>query len=578
MAEMLQGFAGTSDDQEFYLLSPPGYKIGATKYVVVLGSVISGVGKGIFSASLGKVLQDKGLAVSPLKFDGYLNVDAGTLNPYRHGEVFVLDDGTECDMDLGNYERFLQKNLSRENYLTSGKIFTMVLDKERRGGYLGKDVQFVPHVTGEIIGFLRELAVKQRADVVLVEVGGTVGDVENSYFIEAMRELAYAEGEGNVCFVNVTYIMEPPSTGEQKSKAAQLGVKRLQGQGIQPHVVVCRCPTPLEQKVREKVSVHSNVPLARVIGLEDKRSIYEVPAHLRKSGIDQEILRILHLTGKDDSVPAKQWEGFVSRVLQPKHEIVVGITGKYTKVKDSYASILHALEHAGASLDAHVSVKWIETTEIEQGASPDDVLAGVHGIIVPGGFGKRGTEGKIACVRHARERRVPYLGLCFGFQMAVAEFARNVCGLQGANSTELGETPHPVIDLLPEQHGLAKVGGSMRLGGREVKLRAGSLVQKLYGSSTVRERFRHRYEVNPAYIDALTQKGLLFSGEAEGIMKLLELPGHPFFVGTQAHPEFRSRPLEPHPLFVGFVAACQKTDKSGRAAGRDEVRAVQAGD
>ncbi len=559
-AEMFEQAAMKMDEHEFYTPMPAGYEKGRTKYIVVLGTVISGLGKGIFSASLGKMLQDRGLSVSPLKFDGYLNVDAGTLNPYRHGEVYVLDDGTECDMDLGNYERFLHKSLSRENYLTSGKLFSMILEKERKGLYLGRDVQFVPHVTGEIIGYLRHLGMAQRADVVIAEVGGTVGDIENSYFIEAMRQLAYEEGPGNVCFVALTYIIEPQSIGEQKSKAAQLEIKRLLGQGVQPHVVICRSHSPLDVKVREKMSISSNLPMERVVGLEDKRSIYEVPHHLRETGVDREVLSMLGLASraKDDAAAVARWDSFVRRLEAPRHEVVVGITGKYTRMRDSYASILHSLEHAASALETRVIVKWIEATDLEKNGEIKEALSGVNGVIVPGGFGKRGTEGKIAMVRHLRERKIPFLGLCLGFQMAVIEFCRDVCGLEGAGSTEFGETPHPVIDILPEQRSLGAMGATMRLGAREMLLKEGTLARRLYNAPEVRERFRHRYEANPAYVAEMEKRGMVFSGKAKDadIMKLLELPGHPFFIGTQAHPCYRSRPLEPHPLFVGFVRAC----------------------
>ena len=562
VGDLFKKAATSSYDHEFYMLAPPNYKKGRTKYIIVLGTVMSGLGKGIFAASLARVLQDSGLRISPLKFDGYLNVDAGTLNPFRHGEVFVLDDGTECDMDLGNYERFLGKSLSGDNYLTSGKIFMSVLDKERGGGYLGRDVQFVPHVTGEIVGYLRSLGQKQKADIVMVEVGGTVGDIENSYFIEAMRELAYEEGPGNVCFVNLTYIIEPHSLEEQKSKAAQLGFRRLLGQGIQPHVVVCRSHSPLNPSVREKVSIYSNVPVQRVIGLEDKENIYVVPQHLRKSGIVREIISLLGIKGRVKKINSSQWDAFVKRVEHPSHEVTVGLTGKYTKVKDSYASILHALEHAGAALDARVKVKWIETTRLDR-KQVDGELDGISGVIVPGGFGKRGTEGKIKIVQQLRENKVPYLGLCFGFQMAVIDFARHVCSLKGANSTEFGKTPHPVIDLLPGQRKLEKMGGSMRLGAKSLVLKKGSLARRLYKKTEIQERFRHRYEVNPRYIKRLEKGGMVFSGWSKDadIMKIFELPDHPFFIGTQAHPSFKSRPLDPHPLFVGFVKACLEQAK-----------------
>jgi len=567
MSDILHSIAKKSDEHEFYTPVPTGYVSGRTKYVIVFGTVMSGIGKGIFSSSLAKLLQNKGLKVSPIKFDGYLNVDAGTLNPYRHGEVFVLDDGTECDMDLGTYERMVERNISKDNYLTGGKIFTSILGQERRGHYLGRDVQFIPHVTGEIKKFLRHLALKDECDVVFVEVGGTVGDIENGYFIEAMRQLAYEEGKENVCFVALTYILEPTFLGEQKSKAAQLGIQNLLSAGVQPDIIACRAHNPVTEKVREKISIYSNVIVKRVVSLHDCDSIYEIPSMLKESGLDTEVVEMLGLepriNRKTEAEELKRWDGFLERIRNPKKKITVGITGKYTGLRDSYASILKALEHAGAYNNADVQVKWIETTDFETKKKKVlEELKDVDGIIVPGGFGKRGTEGKIECVKYAREKNIPYLGLCFGFQMAVIEYARNVCGLKDANTTEVEiSTPHPVIDILPEQKHIQSLGGNMRLGGHDIEVKEDSRAFKIYGGrSVVRERFRHRYECNPEYIRILEEHGLVFSGKApkQPIMQILELPKHKFFMGTQYHPEFTSRPLSPNPLFMEFVKSCLK--------------------
>ncbi len=562
--EILQNIGNKTEESEFYTPIPEGYEKGRTKYIIITGSVMSGLGKGIFSASLCNLFQDNGYVCSPIKFDGYLNQDAGTLNPYRHGEVFVLDDGLECDMDLGTYERLLDKNLTQLNYLTSGKIFNKVLTRERSGKYLGRDVQFIPHVTGEIKMFLRELAMKTNADIVAIEVGGTVGDIENGYFIEAMRQLAFEEGEKNSCFVNVTYIPEPGFLGEQKSKAAQLGIKGLMELGIQPDIIACRSTRPITRKIREKLSLYSNVPVENVVGVHDKESIYLIPGLLRSAGIDKIALNKLGLI-KRSQEESRKWSNFVEKTLNPEKEITIGVTGKYIGLRDSYASIIKALEHAGTYLGAKVNLKWIEVTDIEEDVkSVEEALKDVAGIIVPGGFGKRGTEGKIACIKYARENNLPYLGLCLGFQMAVIEYARNVCGLEGANTTEVEDNSnHPVIDILPEQKNIESLGGNMRLGGHDVEIKEGSMANEFYGKTMIRERFRHRYECNPEYITKLEEKGLVFSGKApnQQIMQILELPGHPFFVGTQYHGEYTSRPLRPHPLYLGFVKAAMKEKK-----------------
>ena len=564
-SELLTSVSKTSTDSEFFSPMPPGYKPGKTKYLFVMGTVMSGLGKGIFSSCLAKLMQDKGLKVAPIKLEGYLNIDSGTLNPFRHGEVFVLDDGMECDMDLGTYERMLDQDLSRANFCTSGQIFNDVLNKERRGDYLGRDVQMIPHVTGEVKLRLRNLAMKTNADVVFVEIGGTVGDLENAYFIEAMRELAYEEGPNSACFVALTYILEPQTLGEQKSKAAQLGIKQLMQLGVQPDIIACRATSPVTETVRQKISVYSNVPFERVISLHDSASIYTIPAMLRDKGLDFEVARLLkiedRLNLRHERKSWAQWCDFTDKIDVAQKPVTIAITGKYTSVRDSYASIINALEHAGIALGAKVNIKWIETTNLTD-TNVAEHLADVDGIIVPGGFGMRGAEGKICCVKHSRENNLPYLGICFGFQMAVIEFARNVCGLTGANSTEIEpDCKEPVIDYLPEQLKIEGLGGNMRLGGFDIELKPDTFAWQLFAKArSVRMRFRHRYEVAPRYIETLEKAGLVFSGKAPGqpIMQILELLGHSYFVGTQAHPCLTSRPLRPQPMFVGLVAAAMQ--------------------
>lgn len=563
--DLLASVSDVSTESEFFSPIPTGYKSGKTKYCFVVGTVMSGLGKGIFSSCLAKLMQDKGLKVSPVKLEGYLNIDSGTLNPFRHGEVFVLDDGMECDMDLGTYERMLDQNLSGANFATSGQIFRSILHKERHGDYLGRDVQMIPHVTGEVKLKLRQLAMDSDADIVFVEIGGTVGDLENAYYIEAMRELAYEEGPNSCCFVALTYILEPKTLGEQKSKAAQLGIKQLMECGIQPDIIACRATNPVSEKIRQKISVYSNAPFERVFSMHDSASVYTIPSMLRDCGLDFEVLRLLKIENRinlrHERKTWAKWCDFTDKIGTAKYSVTIGITGKYTSVRDSYASIINALEHAGIALGCDVKIKWIETTDINDENAAEH-LANVDGIIVPGGFGTRGAEGKIACIKYVRENNMPYLGLCFGFQMAVIEFARNVCSIKQANSTEIEpECIEPVIDILPEQKKIEGLGGNMRLGGRDIELKSKTVAWQLFGkASKVRMRFRHRYEVDPRYIEILEDNGLVFSGKApeQPIMQILELPDHPFFIGTQAHPCLTSRPLRPEPMFVGLVAAAMR--------------------
>src|SRR3954464_13305906 len=437
--DLLAQVGRQTEETEFYTPMPDGYRRGHTKYVIVVGTVMSGLGKGIFSSSLAKLMQDKGLKVAPIKMEGYLNIDSGTLNPYRHGEVFVLDDGMETDMDLGTYERLLDQDLSGLNFTTNGQILSSVLKKEREGGYLGRDVQVIPHVVGEIKYKLRDLAAKSNADVVFVEVGGTVGDYENGFYLEACRQLAFEEGEGSVLFVALTYVLDPGALGEQKSKAAQLGIKRLMEVGIMPHIIACRATNPVKEKVREKISMYTNVPMKRVVSMHDVDSIYLIPEALREQGMDREVLTLLDLhdrvNQRSEDQNLKKWRWFTDHIGKAKNSVQIAVTGKYTALRDAYASIIKAGEHCSAHLGVDVQFKWLDTTEVAA-ENVDRELAGCQGIIVPGGFGVRGTKGKIECIPYARENHVPYLGLCLGFQMAVIEYARNVCGIADADSSE----------------------------------------------------------------------------------------------------------------------------------------------
>lgn len=551
----------SKESSEFYTPYPKGYVKGKTKYVVVLGTVMSGLGKGIFASSLARLLINRGLTVAPIKFDGYLNCDAGTLNPYRHGEVFVLKDGLECDMDLGTYERYMNLNLDRDNYLTGGKLFKKILDKEREGGFLGRDVQFIPHVTGEIKLFMRELAIKRNADIVFMEVGGTVGDIENSYMIEAMRELSNEEGDSNVCFVALTYVLDSKVLGEQKSKAAQLGIRKLMEFGIQPHIIPCRAERPVAKKVLEKISIYSNLDKSRIISLHDCKNIYEIPGLLRDSKVDELVISILDLENRATSDMGKSWtawKDFARKIETRDNTINIAIVGKYTGLKDSYASILNALEVAGTYNSCIVNVSFVESSKIESGELKlGDAFRDIQGIIIPGGFGNRGIEGKILCSKYARENNIPFLGICLGFQMALVDIARNVCNLDDAHSTEIKVScTHPVVDILESQKEISGLGGTMRLGEKNVEIKKNSLIYDYFGKTEFTPlRFRHRFECNPEYIKKFEESGVVFSGKAPGenIMQIFEYPKNDFFVGTQAHPEFTSKPLEPSPFFLELV-------------------------
>jgi CTP synthase len=494
--------------------------------------------------------------VVPIKFDGYLNVDCGTINPYKHGEVYVLDDGCECDMDLGNYERFLNIDLSGDNNITGGKIFKHVIESERKGNYLGDDVQIVPHLTNEIKKWIRRVGDRFKADIVLVEVGGTVGDLENSYFIEAMRQMALEE-KGDVAFVQVTYVPVLDAVGQQKTKPTQHATRLLQGMGVQPDVIICRTNSKLTADARKKIAMFCNVQPEAVIDDTDGETIYEVPQMFESQNLSNILLEKLGIKAREGDM--KAWNALVERIKKPKNKITVAITGKYTALKDSYVSIKESLVHAGAYNDCAVELKWIETTDVDDDKGMAEALKGCDGVIVPGGYGQRGTEGKVQCAKYARESDTPYLGLCFGMQYMVVEFARNVCGMEGANSTEADpNTKYPVVDLLPEQKYTEMMGATNRLGLREISIKKNTIAHKIYGKDLVMGRFRHRYEINQKYVEALEKKGLVFSGTSPNgkIMEIAELKGNRFHLGTQFHPEFESRLERPSPIFVGFVAAC----------------------
>jgi len=522
-----------------------------TKYIIVTGGVLSGLGKGIAAASIGHLLSSK-LKIVPIKCDGYLNVDPGTMNPIEHGEVFVLDDGGEVDMDFGHYERFLGVTCKSTWNLTMGKVFDMVRQKERRGDYLGKTVQYIPHVTDVIKNHIFDVGREESADLVIVEIGGTVGDIENELFLETMRQMKEDVGKENIVYVHLTYVPTPYGVNEQKSKPTQQSVNLLRQRGIFPDVIIGRCSQFLTKEIKAKISNFCGVePEAVITGL-DVDAIYEIPIIFEEEGIAEILHKKLHIYSPPE---LRTWKRWVENLRNPKTEITVAMCGKYTKLEDSYASIVESFHHCAAHLGCKVNLKWVETTALRDTSS----LNGVDGVVVPGGFGHRGTEGKIEVIRMVRENDIPFLGLCLGLQLAVIEYARNICGLQKANSTEMDpQTPYPVIDILPEQKEVVEKGGTMRLGAYPAVLKEGSRVHSLYGTTEVSERHRHRYEVNPEYHDAITQQGLSFSGcSRDGrLVEFIELEDLKFFVATQAHPELKSRMESPAPLFYGFVKAC----------------------
>ena len=543
-----------------------------TKYIFVTGGVASALGKGITAASIGRLLKSRGLRVTLLKFDPYVNVDAGTMNPHQHGEVFVTEDGAETDMDLGHYERFIDENLARANNTTTGKIYNAVIARERRGEYLGGTVQVIPHVTNEIKDEIRALATSTGADVVIVEVGGTVGDIEGLPFLEAIRQFRRAAGDEHVMYIHVSLVPYLRAAGELKTKPTQHSVKELRSIGIQPDVIVCRTERPLGRSLKEKIALFCDVEPDAVIQALDAQSIYEVPLVLEEEGLGRIISRRLgldHLPGPD----LTEWREIVNRLRYPQGGARIALVGKYMGVEDSYVSIVEALRHGGIAHGCAVEITKVDSEELERSsqAELEQNLSRYHGILVCPGFGARGVEGKVRAIRFARERGVPFLGICYGMQWAVVEFARHVCGLDGANTTEVNpHTPHPVISLLAEQRKVTDKGGTMRLGRYPCRLASGSLAADAYGALDIGERHRHRYEVNNAYRDTLQAHGLRVTGvyPEQDLVEIVELPGHPWFVGTQFHGEYRSRPTRPHPLYRAFIRAALD-----RAAVGDRVTA-----
>ncbi|MCC6806542.1 MAG: CTP synthase [Deltaproteobacteria bacterium] len=544
-----------------------------TKYIFVTGGVVSSLGKGLAAGSIGALMEARGLKVTMLKLDPYINVDPGTMSPFQHGEVYVTDDGAETDLDLGHYERYTQGPYGRKNSLTTGKIYNAVIQKERRGEYLGQTVQVIPHITDEIKANIRAAA--EGADIAICEIGGTVGDIESLPFLEAIRQMRFDEGQTNTLYVHLTLVPYIKAAGELKTKPTQHSVQKLREIGIMPDVLLCRCEVPLERSVKDKIALFTNVAPERVLSAADAEVVYEVPMRLHEEGLDTKICEILNIWSRKAELD--NWTRFVDKVKNPTHEVKIGIVGKYVGLKESYKSLTEAIVHGGVANDARVVVEWIDAADIEKNGAAN-ILGGLDGILVPGGFGERGTEGKILAVQFAREQKIPYFGICLGLQIATIEFARNVCKLDGANSTELDKnTAHPVVAMMNDQHAVVDKGGTMRLGSYICKLGAGTRAREIYGRAEISERHRHRYEVNNAYREKLEGNGLTLSGVSpdNGLVEMIELKDHPYFVACQFHPEFKSKPFSPHPLFSSFVNAALKQKqvepRRGASTTRSEV-------
>ena len=537
---------------------------GLAKYIFVTGGVLSSVGKGILTSSIGKMLQTRGLKVNVIKIDPYVNVDAGTMNPYMHGEVYVTDDGGETDLDLGWYERFLDLNLKTENNLTTGMVYKAVIEKERRGDFLGRCVQIIPHVTNEIKHRIRTVAKSSDADVILTEVGGTVGDIEGQPFLEAIRQMRVEEGYENTLYVHVALVPILDVTKEMKTKPLQHSVNELRRIGIQPDTIVARSPEMVDAETRRKIALFGTIPEEAVFCSYNVETIYQVPLVLDEQGMGIFICKRFGYSQQKKDF--KEWRKFVDAVLSPEHEVQVVLVGKYAGLSDSYVSMSEALRHGGAACKTKVCITYLEAEKLEQNPKSKEALKESDGIFVPYGFGPRGTEGKIAAIKYARENDVPFLGICYGFQMAVVEFARNVCGLRGANSTEINaDSPNPVIDLMPEQRNVETKGATMRLGAHKIILQPDTIAYALYGCEEIYERHRHRFEVNLDYMDTLKENGMVFSGKSTDgrRMETLELPDRYFFFASQFHGEFKSRPARPDPEYYGFIKACVDK-KSGK--------------
>ncbi len=527
----------------------------AVKYVFVTGGVVSGLGKGITAASLGRLLKARGYRVTMQKFDPYINIDPGTMNPIQHGEVFVTDDGTETDLDLGHYERFIDESLDKNSNVTTGKVYWSVLQKERRGDYGGGTVQVIPHITNEIKGRFYRNPAPGEMHIAIIEIGGTVGDIESQPFLEAIRQFQHEVGQENAILIHVTLIPYLKASGEMKTKPTQASVKALQGMGIQPDIIVCRTELPLEKGIKDKISLFCNVPKSHVLQNLDVEYLYEAPLAMEEERLAQVACECLKLPCPEPDLA--DWREMVEKLRHPVTDVTVALVGKYVQLHDAYISVIEALKHGGIANHAVVHIKWLDSETVTQENAPK-LLADVSGILVPGGFGNRGIDGKLYAIQYAREHGVPFLGLCLGMQLAIVEFARNVAGLKDAHSIELDpDTPYPVIALMPDQNGVKNIGGTLRLGSCPCILDKSTRAYKLYGTELIHERHRHRYEVNNDYRDVLTENGMTLSGlSPDGrIVEMIELKEHPFFLATQAHPELKSRPNRPHPLFRGFVAA-----------------------
>ena len=529
-----------------------------SKYIFVTGGVVSGLGKGITAASLGRLLKARGLKVAAQKLDPYINVDPGTMSPYQHGEVYVTEDGAETDLDLGHYERFIDEDLNKYSNLTTGKVYWNVLNKERRGEYLGETVQVIPHVTNEIKEFIYAVGKKTGADVVITEIGGTTGDIESQPFLEAIRQVGLEQGRGNSLFIHVTLVPYLHGSGEHKSKPTQHSVKELQGMGIHPDLIVLRCNEPLEESILHKIAMFCNVRPDCVFENRTLPVLYEAPLMLEKQNISSVVCRELGIEAPEPDLA--EWAEMVERVRAPKKKVTIGLVGKYTELHDAYLSVAEALRHAGCALGAEVDIRWIDSEKVTDEAA-EDLLSPCAGILVPGGFGARGIEGMITAARYARENGVPYLGLCLGMQIAVIEFARHVCGFADANSGEFDpDSAHKVIDFLPDQSDETAKGGTLRLGAYPCRIAPGTKMEECYKTGLISERHRHRYEFNNEFRSELQNAGLVISGTSpdEILVETVEVGEHPFFVGVQYHPEFKSRPNKPHPLFLGFVGAAME--------------------
>lgn len=526
-----------------------------TKYIFVTGGVVSSLGKGITAASLGRLLKNRGLKVTIQKFDPYINVDPGTMSPYQHGEVFVTDDGAETDLDLGHYERFIDINLSKNSNVTTGKVYSSVITKERRGEYLGGTVQVIPHITNEIKDRVFRAGRETQSDVVITEIGGTVGDIESLPFLEAIRQIKSDIGRDNVMYIHVTLIPYLKAAGEVKTKPTQHSVKELRSIGIQPHVIVCRTEHALSEEMKRKIALFCDIDPEAVIEGIDAETLYEVPLLYREQGLDDFVVKHLNLPNHEPDMT--EWENLVQRVKQLSHRTEIAIVGKYVALHDAYLSIVESLGHAGIDCNTEVKIRWVNAEEVND-QNVAKLLSGVQGILVPGGFGDRGIEGKVTAIRYAREQRIPFFGICLGMQVAVVEYARSVVRMAGANSSEINPTtPYPVIDLLPEQKEIEDLGGTMRLGLFPCKLSEGSLAMECYGDELVYERHRHRYEFNNEFREVIEQAGLKISGTSPDgrLVEIIEIPDHPWFLAVQFHPEFTSRPNRPQPLFKHFVKA-----------------------